>query len=80
MKHKTLATRLRTARINKNLTLRQLSAKTKNKVSNPYISQLELGHNVNPSPHKLYELAAALKIEYLELMELAGYIVKGARK
>lgn len=44
------------------------------KISAAYLHKLERGAVDNPSPRVLARLAAVLKISYLRLMELAGYL------
>lgn len=67
---------LRDARLKKGFTLRQLAAKTGNKISNPHISQLERGIVPPPSPSKIWHLSRALKVSYEEMMYQAGYLTK----
>ena len=62
---------LRTQRIAAGLTLREVERRTA--ISNAYLSQLENGHTINPSPRLLEKLANAFGCSYLELMEAAGY-------
>ena len=62
---------LRTA---KGLSLREVEAATGRAVSNAYLSQLETGKIQQPSPNVLNTLADIYKIEYIQLMELAGYL------
>lgn len=58
------------------MSLRDVESATNGEVSNAYLSQLENGKITKPSPHVLYSLSAALNIEYENLMERAGYIMK----
>jgi transcriptional regulator with XRE-family HTH domain len=44
------------------------------KISAAYLHKLERGVVNNPSPRVLARIAAVLKIPYLRLMELAGYL------
>lgn len=74
MKSKKLQQKLRRARLSQKLSLRDVSKITKGKISNPYLSQLESGHNHDPNPKKLRALASALKLDFLELMILADYL------
>lgn len=48
---------------------------TEAEISPAYLQKLEAGGVKQPSPNILYSLAKALKIEYPELMRLAGYVV-----
>lgn len=43
-------------------------------ISNAYLSQLEHGDAVKPSPDKLARLADFYRVSYEQLMELAGYL------
>jgi HTH-type transcriptional regulator, competence development regulator len=70
-KSKTLATLLRSCRITIGLTLREVERRTG--ISNAYLSQLENGRTINPSPRLLGKLAEAYGYPYFELMEVAGY-------
>lgn len=47
-------------------------------ISPAYLMKLERGEVASPSPHVLHRLAAALGVEYVELMRLAGYVVPEA--
>lgn len=67
---------LRSARLKLGLSLRAVEDATDGEVSNAYLSQLENGKILKPSPHVLYSLANALEVSYETLMERAGYIVK----
>lgn len=46
------------------------------KISATYLQKLERGEVNNPSPRILGRLAVVLDVEYLRLMELAGYLNK----
>ena len=63
---------LREARIKKGFALRFVEGKTG--VSNAYLSQLETGKMVSPSPHILKKLASLYEISYEEVMTVAGYL------
>lgn len=69
---KTLAEELRTLRANHRVSLRDVERATR--ISNAYLSQLEQGEALNPSPHKLHKLAEYYNVQYEYLMQLAGYI------
>ena len=76
-----LSAYLASLRAAKRLTLRQVAEATENAVSNAYLSQLEHGRIVKPSPNILYSLAKVYGVAYDMLMERAGYVVaKGTRK
>ena len=49
-------------------------------VSNAYLSQLENGKIQQPSPTILNKLAEIYRIEYITLMELAGYLPAAATR
>jgi HTH-type transcriptional regulator, competence development regulator len=67
---------LKTGREAKGLTLRAVEEETK--ISNGYLSQLEGGKIVQPSPVDLNELCELYGLEYTIAMEYAGYpIPKG---
>ena len=56
------------------MSLRQVEEISNKEVSNAYLSQLETGKILQPSPNVLNTLADIYKIEYVQLMELAGYL------
>lgn len=56
-------------------TLREVEEKTRKKVSNSYLYQLEKDNVKEPSPHILYELSVVYGASYPDLMKLAGFIV-----
>jgi transcriptional regulator with XRE-family HTH domain len=58
-------------------TLRDVEEKSKKRVSNSYLYQLENDNVKQPSPHILYELSAVYGAAYSALMELAGFVVPG---
>lgn len=62
---------LREARTASQLSLRAVEKLTG--ISNPYLSQLENGKTINPSPHVLSKLAKAYAVPYRQLMTAAGY-------
>lgn len=69
-----LAAYLKELRITKNLSLRDVEKATDNAISNAYLSQLESGKIIQPSPHILDHLAKAYRVPYEDLMAVAGYI------
>lgn len=73
----TLGQLLRSARHAADLSLREVERATKGKLSNGHLSQLEAGDVKQPSPHHLYLLSAVLKLDYGQLLKLAGYVVPG---
>jgi transcriptional regulator with XRE-family HTH domain len=66
---------IKKARLDRNMSLRDVEEATGREVSNAYLSQLEGGKITRPSPHILYALSSALGVAYETLMERAGYIV-----
>lgn len=70
---RTLGAYLRTARTARKLTLRDVEELAE--VSNAYLSQVEGGRVVSPSPNVLFRLSKLYKIPYTELLRLAGYPV-----
>lgn len=73
-----LGEELKRLRALKGWSLRQVEEKTKGKVSNSYLSQLESGMVKEPSPNVLYELGKVYDVPYIDLMRLAGYVVPRA--
>lgn len=65
---------LKSVRIGLQMSLRNVEQATDKNVSNAYLSQLETGKIVKPSPHILYSLARIYQIPYEKLMERAGYV------
>jgi transcriptional regulator with XRE-family HTH domain len=74
----TLGQELSRLRSLKGWTLRDVEEKTKKKVSNSYLYQLENGNVKEPSPNILYELSVVYGASYPELMKLAGFVVPSA--
>ena len=72
---RSLGIRLQNLRRAAGLSLRQVEEATDKEVSNAYLSQLETGKIVKPSPNILHVLARVYDARYEELMELAGYLV-----
>jgi HTH-type transcriptional regulator, competence development regulator len=62
---------LRSAREAKKLSLREVERAAG--VSNAYLSQLESGRIREPSPNVLHKLTTLYEVDYLQMMELAGY-------
>lgn len=76
----TLGQYLGSIRLDRKMSLRQVEEATNKEVSNAYISQLENGRITSPSPSVLHTLAETYEIDYITLMELAGYLpAKGDR-
>jgi len=74
----TLGQELTRLRRLKGWTLREVEEKTKKKVSNSYLYQLENDNVKEPSPNILHELSVVYGASYRELMRLAGYVVPKA--
>src|SRR6266581_5389829 len=72
---RTLGAELVRLRKLKGWTLRDVEEKTKKKVSNSYLYQLENDNVKQPSPNILYVLADVYGASYPDLMQLAGFIV-----
>lgn len=73
----TLGQKLKQARKEADLSLRDVERATKGRLSNGHLSMLEGDEIKQPSPHHLYLLSAILKLEYAVLLRLAGYVVPG---
>ena len=56
------------------MSLRQVEEKSNKEVSNAYLSQLETGKILQPNPSVLNTLADIYQIDYVQLMQLAGYL------
>lgn len=70
----TLGRQLQAVRTAKGLKLRDVEELTDGAVSNAYLSQIERDKIAQPSPHILHALASAYGVDYMLLMELAGYV------
>jgi HTH-type transcriptional regulator, competence development regulator len=70
----TLGQYLGSIRLDRKMSLRQVEDATNKEVSNAYISQLENGRVTNPSPNVLHTLADTYEVDYITLMQLAGYL------
>lgn len=69
---RTLAEELGRLRAVRKVTLRQVEEAIG--ISNAYLSQLERGDAVKPSPHWLHKLSKYYGVPYESLMALAGYL------
>lgn len=76
----TLGQYLASIRNDRKMSLRQVEEASGKEVSNAYLSQLENGKIQQPSPTILNKLAEIYKIEYIALMELAGYLPAAATR
>ena len=62
--------------------VRELKGKSLKAVADPaeistaYLLKLEKGEVASPSPHVLHRLAEQLDLDYMDLMRLAGYVVR----
>lgn len=72
MAQKELGPRLREVRDRRGRSLSDVAGEAE--ISSAYLQKLEAGGVKQPSPNILYALAKALKVEYAELMRLAGYV------
>ena len=70
----TLGQYLSSIRLDRKMSLRQVEEATNKEVSNAYISQLENERVTNPSPNILHTLADIYAVDYIVLMQLAGYL------
>jgi HTH-type transcriptional regulator, competence development regulator len=67
-------------RVAKGLSLREVEEAADKAVSNAYLSQLEKGKILKPSPNVLHSLAAVYAVPYEALMEKAGYLLPSQGK
>lgn len=70
----TLGGYLAAVRSDRGLSLRQVEELTGKEVSNAYLSQLENDKVKQPSPNILHALSDTYDIDYIGLMERAGYL------
>ncbi|TPE60545.1 helix-turn-helix transcriptional regulator [Sandaracinobacter neustonicus] len=70
----TLGGYLAAVRSDRGLSLRQVEEMTRKEVSNAYLSQLENDKVKQPSPNVLHSLSSTYEIDYIGLMERAGYL------
>lgn len=77
---RTLGAELSRLRKLKGWSLRDVEERTKKKVSNSFLYQLENDNVKEPSPNVLYALANVYDASYPDLMELAGFVVPDAKK
>lgn len=70
----TLGAYLAAIRSDRGLSLRQVEERTGREVSNAYLSQIENDRVKEPSPGVLHALAATYNIDYIGLMQRAGYL------
>lgn len=70
----TLGGYLAAVRSDRGYSLRQVEEMTGKEVSNAYLSQLENDKVKQPSPNVLHALSDSYSIDYIGLMERAGYL------
>src|SRR3546814_13756384 len=71
---------LKKVRQSRGLSLREVERLTDGTVSNGYLSQLENGNIDKPAAMMLHRLSNAYKIEYHEIMKLAGFLTEAAEQ
>lgn len=71
---------IRKARQDVSMSLRDVEEATGKEVSNGYLSQIESGKILQPSPHVLYTLSQALSVDYEALMQRAGYLLPTSKR
>lgn len=76
----TLGQYLASIRDDRKMSLRQVEEVSGKEVSNAYLSQLENGKILQPSPTVLNKLAEIYNIDYFKLMDLAGYLPAAASR
>jgi transcriptional regulator with XRE-family HTH domain len=69
-----LGQHLAAVRADRKLSLRRVEELTNKLVSNAYLSQIETGKILQPSPNILHALAEVYRASYEQLMQMAGYI------
>ena len=74
LRAETLGAYLKSVRGGIGLSLRDVEEASGKEVSNAYLSQLENGKILKPSPNILHRLAAIYGVSYPKLMERAGYV------
>lgn len=74
MKKRQLHVVLRAARLSAGLTLRGVEHISNGEITNPAVSQIEMGREKNPKPKTLRVLARVLKLDFVDLMILAGHL------
>ena len=70
----TLGGYLAAIRRDRGLSLRQVEDMTGREISNAYLSQLENDKAKQPAPSILHALSELYKVDYIGLMERAGYL------
>jgi transcriptional regulator with XRE-family HTH domain len=68
-----LALVLHRARQDRGLSLREVQKLSDNKITSVYVNNIEI-HGMIPSPKKLRVLATIYKLDFLELMIIAGHV------
>lgn len=67
---------LRTSREAMGLTLREVEQRTKDRIKNAYLSQVETGQIQRPSPEVIWLLAELYGLDYEELLISAGHRIR----
>lgn len=75
MTHK-LQRKLKAARLKLGLSIRDVERLSKNKVHNSHVTHLEKGRIEFPNPNLLRILCRILKLDYVSVLMLAGYLTK----
>lgn len=65
---------LKSLRLGLEMTLRDVEAATEKSVSNAYLSQVENGKILKPSPNILHALSQVYGVSYESLMRRAGFV------
>ena len=60
--------------------MREVEEATGKQVSNAYLSQIENGKILKPSPNILHVLSELYSISYEKLMDMAGYFTSAAHR
>jgi transcriptional regulator with XRE-family HTH domain len=76
MKDNRLANTIKRARIKQHLTLRDVAKLSRGGISNPGVFQLENNYVGTPRPRLLRTVARVLKLDYVRLLVLAGYLTR----
>jgi transcriptional regulator with XRE-family HTH domain len=76
----TLGQELHRLRSLRGWTLRDVEERTKKKVTNSDLYQLENDNVKEPSPNILYELSLVYRASYADLMKLAGFVVPASSR
>lgn len=75
-----LQRRLKQARLAQGLSLRAVAKLSQGRLSHPLICEVENGHILEPTPPKLRAMAEILRLDYIELLHLAGYLTRAEKE